>query len=89
MFPVCSIILLHQGVQIATVIQTEQVRCLRIWEQRTLDSRGPGKRRAAIRPRLVSTYPARVDLNPGGGPSQMANNRVGGAAERLVPVPPV
>ena len=66
-----------------TVISTEQVRCLRVWEQRTSDSRGPGKRRAAIRPRLVSTYPARIDLNPGGGPSQVANNRVGGAAKRL------
>ena len=67
-----------------TMISMEQVRCLRIWEQRTLDSRGPGKRRAAIRPRLVSTYLVRIALNPAGGPSQVANNRAGGAAERLV-----
>ena len=51
------LILFHQGILIMTMISMEQVRCLRIWERRGLDSRGPGKRRAAIRPRLVSTYP--------------------------------
>ena len=53
--PYTFLILFHQGVKIATVISMEQVRCLRVWEQRPLDSRGPGKRRAAIRPRMVST----------------------------------
>ena len=55
--PYTFLILFHQGVKIATVISMEQVRCLRIRERRGSDSRGPGKRRAAIRPRLVSTYP--------------------------------
>ena len=56
MFPIRSLILLHEGVQIATVIQTEQVRCLRIWERRGSGSRGPGNRRVGTKTGVWSAH---------------------------------